>query len=470
MPPNPRSPAPNRPVGHVHAAVPCVHLAFLPHLVDLLGVHGLSNLDPQLFAPPAGFLTANGVHRDQPLQDIVDRMLRRNPDLSELRFALVDLTDPSPNPGPSKLEVKNIHGSLVLPQIAGIAGKDLTKQGDLASIDKLSCMWAAFQLKFDVETLAKQVGINDKDQLFNQGGACRKLWDLRQKNSTNVTVLNQANPKIELHGNLIFIDGKPVCLPHGADYPDQYRIFNVTPGAGGAASLSFIGLPSGAQTTPVSAAAKRYEKHGPKTETEARKLTFWDRMLLMIDASDNACAGTCIENVGFLYIASVLWQSGLFSPSRGGGLWLGGNYNALQWIKAPVPKNDPVNDFITGTAASVAALVTALVQDRLVSKDSCAAMKFLMDTKRRDRFLSSFFLDGLRAQHIHIDKCYSKVGVGTRDHDCVFIERTVQPSGRKIRYVAAGFDSDTDTALHDLILQLDSCILENNGLGGPVAP
>jgi hypothetical protein len=477
-PPRPRA-------RRVQPAVPHVNLAFLPHQCDLLGVQGLSNVTQQLFAPPVGFLTANSVKNDDKLQEIIKRRVLSDGKLAKLRFALVDLTDPSPNVGKSKTEVQNIGGKLALPEVAGVAGNDLTKQGGLGSMAKLACMWAAFQLRFDVATLEKQVRTNDKDKLFNQGGACRQLWDIRQKpGPAPGTILHAANPKIELRGSLIMMDGQPrhptdslpIAVPDSASYPDLYRIFDVSPGNTGVASLSFSGnalMPIGQPGTPAfdnfsRSSSVEHFHHG--NLTKARALTFWERLLLMIDASDNACAHACIENVGFLYIGSLLWQSGMFSPDRNGGLWEGDTHDpgGLNWIKAPVPKGDPGNDFITGTAASVAALLTAMAQNRLVNKESCDGMRFLTDITRPGRFLSSFFFDGLTRKGRTPDRCFAKVGIGTFVNDCAIIERTVNE--RKIRYVAAAFDSSDDVHLHNIIVQLDSCILENNGLKRPADP
>jgi hypothetical protein len=360
-------------------------------------------------------------------------------------------------------------------------------------------MWAAFQLRFDIQSLEKQVRTNSEEKLFDQGGACRKLWDIRQiPNPGDVKILHQANPKIELHGSLVMMDGqrsapskvipipvRPIEGGKGFDYPDLFRTFNVTPGTAGVASLDFIGSdlipvqPPGSQSVQQSPGVQSYLRQ-PSLE-KARKLTFWERMFLMIDASDDPASHTCVQNVGWLYIASLLWQTDLFSPGRNGGLWEGDTHlpaseGGKHWIKAPVPKGDSGNDFITGTAASVAAFLTALAQNRLVSKDACDGMKFLTDITRTGRVLSSFFFDGLNNQHITVDRFFAKVGVGnlpppsrqTADDDCALIERKV--GGKKIRYVAAGFDATGADALHRLIVQLDKCIQQYNGLIGPGDP
>jgi hypothetical protein len=482
----------------VNAAVPCVHFAFLPHLCDLQGVQGVSDVTTQIFAPPHGFLRPTDVVIDQRLQEIVDRRVLKTAALAKLRFALVDLTDLEPNSGKSKTEVRNIHGTLVQPEVAGVAGKGLIKQGGVGSIGKLACMWAAYQLKFDVESLARQAQLKDKDRLFDQGGACRQKWDILQRpSSAPATVLHPTHPQIECRGKLIWMDGqgsgpssknmKPICLPSGADYPDLYRIFDVTSPGGGPAVLNFIGSPPGSHGIPASASAKKYYKKYKDTDTAegmkaARALDFWDRLLLMIAASDNVCAQTCIENVGYLYIDSLLWQSGFFSPSRNGGLWLGSGYSSRmphRWMMAPVPKGDPGNDFITGTAASVAALFTALAQNRLVHKGACDGMRFLTDVLAPDGFYGSWFANKLNGSDRDLDKCNAKVGIGLYQgkkayDDSAFIERTVHDERTKrktkIRYVATAFDTLHASLLEHLIIKLDDCILEYNGLKNSFDP
>jgi hypothetical protein len=85
-------------------------------------------------------------------------------------------------------------------------------------------------------------------------------------------------------------------------------------------------------------------------------------------------------------------------------------------------------------------------------------------------------LESLPPKRIH-----SKLGIGHFLNDCAIIVRTVpdpvDPSKSKdIRYVAAGFDDPTPASpapavfLDALILELDKCIRENNGLLAASAP
>jgi hypothetical protein len=496
-----------------------LYLAFLPHLCDFQGVPGLSDVTKDIFRPPSGFLTPDGVVTDDRLQGHVNDLVLNDTDLQKLRFALVDLTDPVPNPGkPSKTEVKGVGNKLCLPEVAGVAGNKLTDQGGLGSMAKVACMYAAFQLKFDLECLAKQARPKSIGELFDLSkGQFNKNWKERQKpDSGHVKLLHASNPKIELYGSLVKINGEAVKLPPHADYPDLFQIFEnplQSPAldADGRSRLRFKGsnlIPitdPGAAPSPPSAAVADYAKLDPEellplniALEKAFRLTFWERLWLMIDESNNPCAQSCIQNVGFLYIASLLWQSDLFSPDRGGGLWEGDGHNkdkkgALLWTPNPVPWKAPGiitedHDYITGTAASIAAFLTALAQGRLINMESCRAMRQLMDkgktaatvgtTSFQGSFTRSYFAEGLAPPPrpdgqlidmppaIWTDTIQSKLGIGTNNSDCALITRKTQ-GGNTLRYVAAGFDEPKNSdgkLLGKLIVQLDKCIQRNNGL------
>ncbi len=127
-----------------------------------------------------GFLTAKGVQRDTGLQEIVNRRVLGTDALKRLRFALVDLTDAE---------------KLANPQYAG--HRD-TEQGGLGSMSKVATMYAAYQLKFDLEELSRQRGITVLADLFQ---AARGLWNEAQRpDPSSVTAMFPAGPQIEAQG------------------------------------------------------------------------------------------------------------------------------------------------------------------------------------------------------------------------------------------------------------------------------
>jgi hypothetical protein len=444
-------------------------LCFLPHRCQPLAGPSIS-LDAKAMNP--GFLTPTGVTRDAALQAIVDRrVLANHPNLSKLRFALVDLT------GTAKL---------ASPQFAGHRE---TEQGGLGSMAKLACMYAAYQMKFDLEELARQKGLTLKEPIFD---AARAIWRDRQKpDPANVTQLFPADPKIELFGNLMAIDGVPLSAPHGFSTPDLERILTVVPGDP-PGTLRFIGSdqilvdPSVPGAPPAETpAVLAYAHSGGEALGEVRKFSFAERMFLMVDKSDNAAAHSCIEDISFPFITSAIWQSDFYRPERGGGLWENSTHDkgATRWLKPPVPRGNPESDFVSATAASVAALLTLLEQGRLVNQEACAGMKQMMNKNKvgvdRGSHTRSYFRQGLRP--LVPDRIHSKLGIGHFLNDAAIIVRTVPDPAdpaktKEIRYVATGFDDPTPPSpkpavfLDALIVELDKCIRENNGLLAASSP
>ncbi len=461
------------PKGQTFLSLAADKLSFLPHRCQPLA-GGSTSVDAAVMNP--GFLTSTGVTRDPGLQAIIDRrVLKDHPKLGRLRFALVDLT------GAAKL---------ASPQFAG---NRESEQGGLGSMAKLACMYAAYQLKFDLEELARQRSITDLKALFD---AARALWSGNQKpDPAHVTQLFPAGPKIELFGNLVVVDDKPLAGPHGLSMPNLERIFEKVPGSAGGLTIRFKGSdrilvdPSAAGPPPpsVTPEALAYALRGGGNLREVRNFSFAERLFLMIDESDNAAAHSCIEDIGFLFVTSAIWQSDFYRPERGGGLWESSTHDkgGVRWLKPPVPRANPRADFVSATAASIAALMTLLEQNRLVNRDACAGMKQLTNKNKpgvppsgsRTR---SYFLEGLRP-HLLPNRIHSKLGIGDFLNDCAIIVRTVPDpanpaNSKEIRYVAAGFDDPTPATsapavfLNALIVELDKCIRENNGLLAAAGP
>jgi hypothetical protein len=435
-----------------------------------------------------GFFTSTGVTRDTALQAIVNRRVLedgvpspQHPELRDLRFALVDLTADVNKPK--------------------FAGHNETLQGGLGSLAKTACMFAAFQLKFDLEELAKQKSLTSEKALFD---AARDVWnDTQKRDDKNVKQLFPSGPKIELLGSLVEIDGKTVKVPRPFSAPDLEQIFTVTPDGSGGVNVRFKGSdlilvdPSVPGSPPhTTQRVEKYVHAGGDSLSQVRKFTFAERLFLMVDESDNAATRTCIENVSFLYLASTLWQNDLYRPERGGGLWEASSHDGGgRWILPPVPRpvpppvppGSPRPDFVSATAASVAALFTLLEQDRLVSPKACAGMKQLTSKQKTGlqlpdddnlpalmsvpSYTRSFFKQGFSSSVV-FDRFHSKLGIASFNNDGVIIVRTVKDpadptKSKQIRYVAAGFDeplNEDGRRLRKLIQQFDRCIRENNGL------
>ena len=120
----------------------------------------------------------------------------------------------------------------------------------------------------------------------------------------------------------------------------------------------------------------------------------------------NCPAGTLIAKVGFPYIASLTWQSGLFHPTRG-GLWLSVAYCGKGSWGSPVKTPHGLN----ATALSAATYFTLLAQGRLVDDASSGEIKTALAHGCVTSLLPS------------LPVVASKCGLlGEHVHDCAWIE------------------------------------------------
>jgi len=118
--------------------------------------------------------------------------------------------------------------------------------------------------------------------------------------------------------------------------------------------------------------------------------------------------------------------------------------------------------------------MTLLAQKRLVSPEASTEMQFLMEKVPSMHFpgYGSWFGNGLVNGLGHLaalKKVLSKVGQERNGADeCAYIEREVNDGkgGKKpLCYVAVGLRAKVDgSTLEQLIIELDKCILANNGL------
>lgn len=164
----------------------------------------------------------------------------------------------------------------------------------------------------------------------------------------------------------------------------------------------------------------------------------------------NAEAGELIIKVGFPYIASVTWQSGLYHPNRR-GLWLTSAYGKGKWGNNPVKGVQSANV----TALAAATYFTLLAQARLVDSSSSNEIK---------TWLQNGCFTGLFPQTLGL--VASKCGIWSDYlHDCALIERG------GIRYVVVGLTRTKPSEYSkytQLFLELDKLIVRNNQAPKPL--
>jgi hypothetical protein len=163
-------------------------------------------------------------------------------------------------------------------------------------------------------------------------------------------------------------------------------------------------------------------------------LSFRDRLRLMLEWSENIASSMCARDLGFAFISATLLQNGLFLPgTKGqagkGGLWVGAEYGVGAGAAYASPalhgRRDPVGGRIhSGTARSIATLMTALALGRLDGSDEMLAML----KKRGSQEARSFVLEGIepRITSTATLSLWSKIGIVTSPDvlsDAVIVEQ-----------------------------------------------
>lgn len=407
-----------------------------------------------------GFWSDDDARYNPTLQSRIDLLLVSNKSFKKLPFALADLTKNVNAPAYAGNRTKAASG-----------GRDKdTTQSFVASITKIAAMYAAFQLQYDLNVLAqKNPSWTTKALLFD--GAWNE-WLKTQLDDEAATVTPVlSDPKVEIHGKLVKQNGKKIPLkfadwnpkfpnPRKDGSPNLENMFDVDESKS-PLEVSFK------KTADPAGSVWAYSKH----KIALKKLPFYERMWLMIDKSDNMAAYSCIVDVGYLYIASSLWQSDLYNPVRGGGLWLGASYKK----EGPTWRPGPVG--IGRQASSPAALVafmTLIAQNRLVSPHSCSEMKKFL-AKNLVKYdppadLTSLtyspFQDGLSGDsgnlRLLLDDMYSKLGLANgKYYDCGLIVWEDTVKGKTYHYAVAGSDAGP-WELEELIQHLHKCIVDFN--------
>lgn len=229
------------------------------------------------------------------------------------------------------------------------------------------------------------------------------------------------------------------------------------------------------------------EVPGKPIEVEFTPVAF-DHLVRTV-GSDGVCASNgsatwLIHHLGYPYIASLAWQSGLRHPNTK-GLWLSGDYGTLdecvsnqrRWTPLPDGKPRPeakwpltwASNSLGGTrlhecnALSVATYFTLLAQGRLASPGSSSQLK----DKILTRGFEGAFVPAFRKQLITLTQISSKVGRlkppdGFLDHQGALIRRN-KGGKNEILYVAVVLSQRVEREIVGaLVLKLDELVSSLN--------
>lgn len=465
------------------------HLSLLPHFVERNGKDVWlrpSVMDPGIYDGKEKFKI------NETLQSCLNRVMKKK-EFGHINVALVDLTKGFNHPE--------------------FAGFNHEATVSAASVLKIAPMLAAYQLRRDLwavlrkqhkrardtKELLKLVRQDWADTQHDHGGRSEAFTSgvsLRGKlvlaNGGKILLGEPKAPRLED----IFVDvkGAPLSIKFKSTGEDKARLktiideFNLDKeteeldeAKKELANAKDESTRKAAQRKLAKAKIKLDEARKIK-RPEARKkleaLGFLERMHVMVGGlvpASNFATSTIVRDIGFLYIASTLLQSGLYDTNRKGGIWLGGNFLNIGWR----PGLRGEKDLATASAGSLAAFMTLLAQDGLVSHSASSRMRSLMQiepSNPRHPTTQSWFEKGLaRFGSQSPKKVLAKIGIGTegRDtflHECAYIERDVDCGEDKggvgwelpLRYVAVGLGAKKVVELKKLIRELDRCIRASN--------
>jgi hypothetical protein len=310
-------------------------------------------------------------------------------------------------------------------------------RGDLAwriaSTGKIAVLLAAVQLRDDVRKV-KATGLvttpSDFDELF------ATIWRKAKNSGVKKIADKEGSPSV----STIFDLTKPIPDFDGADVAiDRSKLRGLT-------EISW---------------------------SQAPDLTFHERLWLMGAQSDNTAATSCISQIGVAYLKAVQRGYGLFDEGRGMRMMLAAGFAGVdtsepmsrgagapkfralrnseshpvadEWFdskKVPDPANATEEQKKAahsstqgGSVAALTAYMIALVQDKLIDKDACDAIRAHLADERTDTEHGSV-VRGVEAIAT-VTKAHAKVGVlGLR---CEFAY--MEAGGRKYAIVAEGVRS-----------------------------
>lgn len=409
-------------------------LSLLPHFVEVNGND--VRMTPGVMNP--GIYDGREQFKiNEKLQNCLKNvMVMKNNKFRHIKVALVDLTK-----------------GLAQPELA--ASFDHRLQMYVASVAKIAPMLAAFQLRQDFRASFKKQyrDARDINDLFN---LVSKDWaDSQHDPGGNVTPFTDG---ISLSGRLLVVRGQKIGLSE-PKAPRLDQVFaNVAPG--NPVTIEFRS--TGEDKARLTAIIDEFNRGAQGAKPKLDSLGFLERLKVMVGGlipASNYATSTIVRDVGSLYIASTLLESGLHDTNRKGGLWFAGG--ALNKIAQPW----------SGNAGSLAAFMTLLAQKRLVSPTASAEMEALMKKEQEPNppthpVTQSWFKEGLKTlpNDGSLKTVLSKIGIGGGYHDCALITRKVDGLTSPLSYVAIGLRAKSTLHLENLILELDKCILANNNL------
>jgi V8-like Glu-specific endopeptidase len=419
--------------------------SFPSHIVEVKGSDTMltaSSMDPGFYDGAKKYKVAD------PLQTCLSGVMTRS-QFSHIKTALVDLTK-----------------SAASPDFAGFNHKS---QVFAASVPKIAAMLGAFQLRHDLRAALRSKGSKAKtlDEFFplvraGLAGAAAAPYPKAPELERVVADVKAGNPlAIEFKSTGETRDQLEAII-------DDY---NATADKVGKARKALIKAKGNA--AGEKAARKLLADALPKFAAAKAKvgaLGFLERLRAMMGGlipASNYATGTIVRDVGFVYIASTLVQSGLYDNERNGGLWLARDYAGTVW-KNGLALGSGISQ--SATAGSLAAFMTLLAQGRLVSPAASAEMSGLIQKEPNPTHpgIVSWFKEGLTElkDQGSIKRVLSKLGALKGIDDCALIEREVGAGASKktLRYVAIGLRARTKDEMKSLILELDKCILANNGV------
>lgn len=255
-----------------------------------------------------------------------------------------------------------------------------------ASLLKVGAMYAAFELRGVLQSIAAELGPGLSTADLLKAAAAY----LDPKITTRVAAI------AELKG-----------VQHSHALPAYAAAFELAPHGPGAAAANTVRF--------TSAMAENLEK--------------------MIAISDNRCAAQCVHASGYGYLNGALADAGFFDPKTERGIWLAGDYIS----QYPYFRIKAVNDGMVAQAATtnqLAHLYALLFDGHLVSSGASAEMMALL---AKAVAVPEIFID--RAANLNFRVTHTKVGLGPLKaenggysvySECSILEHT---SGRK--FVAA---------------------------------